>query len=300
MGAGLIESVAVISGQNQEDQIVVVVNRKINGVKQRYVEYFMPQELFGQLSNAFFVNCGLQWQGVGPFNITGITNASPAVVTAPGHTLVDGMSIAIADVLGMTEVNTNPLQVWTVANVNSNTFQLLGSDSTAFGAYTGGGTVEQVTNQVTGMSYLLGQTVVVVGDEQVIYSGIVTADAVDFGSYANAVTIGLPYKTTIQPMNPILGDQKQTSKGKKQKFSRVTLSMFESVGGMVGTDSKHLHAINYGQSAQGNPATLFTGNKTFDLDSDWTDEDTILIVHGDPYPFTLRSVTPRLSVAEEG
>jgi hypothetical protein len=305
MGAGLIESVAVISGQNQEDQIVVVVNRTINGVTQRYVEYFMPQELFGQLSNAFFVNCGLQWQGVGPFNITGITNAVPAVVTAPGHTLVNGQTVAIASVLGMTQVNTNPLQAWTVANVSGDTFQLQGSDSTAWGAYTGGGTVEQVTNQVTGMSYLMGQKVTAVGDEAVIFTGIVTADAVVFGSYANQIAIGLPYSSTIEPMNPVLGDQKNTSKSKRQKFTRVNLSMFESVGGMVGTDASHLYNIDYTQGTPnpippGSPATLFTGNVINDLDAEWTDEGTIHIVHSDPFPYTLRSVTPRLSVAEEG
>ena len=305
MGAGLIESVAVISGQNQEDQIVVVVNRTINGVTQRYVEYFMPQELFGQLSNAFFVNCGLQWQGVGPFNITGITNAVPAVVTASGHTLVNGQTVAIANAQGMTQVNTNPLQAWTVANVSGDTFQLQGSDSTAWGAYTGGGTVEQVTNQVTGMSYLMGQNVTAVGDEAVIFTEIVTADTVVFGSYANQITIGLPYTSTIEPMNPVLGDLKNTSKSKRQKFTRVNLSMFESVGGMVGTDANHLYKIDYTQGTPnplppGSPAMLFTGNVINDLDAEWTDEGTIHIVHSDPFPFTLRSVTPRLSVAEEG
>ena len=305
MGAGLIESVAVSSGQNQEDQVVVVVNRTINGVTQRFSEYFMPQELFGQLPNAFFVNCGLQWQGVGPFTITGITNAVPAVVTAPGHTLVDGQTVAIADVQGMTQVNTNPLQAWTVAGVSGDTFQLQGSDSTAWGAYTGGGTVEQVTNQVTGMSYLMGQDVTAVGDEAVIFTGIVTADTVVFGSYANQITIGLPYTSTIEPMNPVLGDQKNTSKSKRQKFTRVNLSMFESVGGMVGTDANHLYNIDYTQGTPnplppGSPTTLFTGNVVNDLDAEWTDSGTIHIVHSDPFPFTLRSVTPRLSVAEEG
>jgi hypothetical protein len=305
MEGGLIESVARISGQGQEDQIVVVVNRTINGVTQRYVEYFMPQELFGQLSNAFFVNCGLQWQGVGPFTITGITNAVPAVVTAPGHTLVNGETVAIANAQGMTQVNTNPLQAWTVANVSGNTFQLQGSDSTAWGAYTGGGTAEQVTNQVTGMSYLMGQNVTAVGDEAVIFTGIVTADTVVFDSYANLITIGLPYASTIEPMNPVLGDQKNTSKSKRQKFTRVNLSMYESVGGMVGTDANHLYNIDYTQGTPnplppGSPATLFTGNVINDLDAEWTDEGTITIVHSDPFPYTLRSVTPRLSVAEEG
>jgi hypothetical protein len=297
---GIVESVAVISGQGQEDQVVVVVNRTINGVTQRYVEYFMPQELFHQLSNAFFVNSGLQFQGVGPFAITGITQANPAVVTAPGHTLQNGDFVAISGVLGMTQANTNPLLCWPVTGVTSNTFQLQGVDSTGWGAYMSGGTCQQVTNQVSGMSYLLGQNVVAVGDGQTIFQGTVAADTVNFGSYANNIAIGLPYQTAIQPMNPIIGDQHQTSKGKKQKFTRVTLSLYEAVGGLYGTDSAHLYDMNYGASSEGNPTALFTGNITRDLDGEWGDEDCILVVHNQPYPFTLRGVVPRLSVAEEG
>lgn len=300
----LIESVAVISGQNQEDQVVVVVNRTVDGLTRRYVEYFMPQELFHQLSNAFFVHSGLQFKGVGPFAITNITQANPAVVTAPGHTLQTGQSVAIADVLGMTQANTNPLTAWTVGAVSGDTFELQGIDSTIWSPYTSGGSVQQVTNEVTGMSYLLGKTVVAIGDNQVIFTGPVASDTVNFGYYANFITIGIPYQTTIQPMNPVIGSPQTTSKGKKQKFNRATLSMYECVGGKVGTSAKHLHAIDYAQGdpplRPGNATRLYTGNVTNDLDANWGDEDTIVIVHADPFPFTLRSVTPRLSVAEEG
>ena len=302
---GLVESVAVISGQNQEDQVVVVVNRTIDGMTQRYVEYFMPQELFGQLSNAFFVHSGQQFNGVGPFSIVGITQANPAVVTAPGHDLTNGMTIAVANVLGMTQANTNPLIAWTVAGVSGDTFQLSGINSTGWGAYTSGGTVEQVTNQVTGMSYLLGQNVIAIGDGQIMFEGSVTADAVNFGSYANQVTIGIPFTTTIEPMNPVIGNQQATSKSKRQKFPRANLSLYQSVGGQVGTDLDHLHDIDYTQGTPtpippGNATVLFTGNVLNDLDADWEDEGTILIVHSEPFPFTLRSIEPRLSVAEGG
>jgi hypothetical protein len=297
---GLIESVAIISGQNQEDQIVIVVNRTINGVTQRYVEYFMPQELFGQLSNAFFVHSGQQLQLLPSVAITGIANGPGATVTAPGHSFTDGMQVQIVGVEGMTEINQNATQAYTVEFAATDTFQLSGMDSTSFGVYTGGGTVMQVTNQVSGMSYLLGQTVTAVGDNQVIFSGPVTADTVVFGSYANQITIGIPYQTTIQPMNPVLGNQQATSKGKKQKFTRATFSLYQSIGGQAGTDADHLYDLSYGPNSMGDPAELFTGNITRDLDGEWGDDDTILIVHSDPYPLTLRSVTPRLSVAEEG
>lgn len=72
-------------------------------------------------------------------NITAISQANPAVVTAAGHGLANGDVVYITGVLGMTEVND---QFFTVANATPNTFELSGIDSTAYGAYTSGGTVQ--------------------------------------------------------------------------------------------------------------------------------------------------------------
>lgn len=297
---GIVESVAVISGQNEEDQVVLVVNRTINGVTQRYVEYFMPQQLFGQLSNAFFVHCGQQWQGTGPFNITGIQNSNPCLVNAPGHNFTNGMLVQIANVQGMTQVNQDQTQAYTVTSVGLNSFALQGVDSTAWGVYTGGGTVKQVTNQVSGMSYLLGQQVVAVGDGALILPLdppiSVMADTVNFPYYSNLITIGIPYQTIIEPMNPILGSREATSRGKRQKISRVALSLYQSMGGLFGSDQQHLYAINYGTGSETQAPSMFTGLIERDLDGDWDDYASISIVHGEPFPFTLRSVTPILDV----
>jgi hypothetical protein len=127
MFPGVIESCAVISGQNQEDQLVIVVNRTINGVTQRYVEYFMPQELFHQLSNAFFVNCGQQLQLLPAVNITGITNANPPVVDAAAHGFSNGMTVQITGVNGMASptgqsINQEKTQAYTVTGATTNTF----------------------------------------------------------------------------------------------------------------------------------------------------------------------------------
>jgi hypothetical protein len=308
---GVIESVAIISGQNQEDQIVIVVNRTINGVTVRYVEYFMPQELFHQLSNAFFVHSGQQLQLLPSVNITGITNANPPVVTAENHGFSDGQSVQIVNVNGMTSptnqsINQDKTQAYTVTVIGANTFQLQGMDTTTWTPYVNGGSVMQVTNQVTGMSYLLGQQVTAVGDGSLILPATeVTSDSITFAYYCNLITIGIPFTSTVEPMNPIIGNQQATSKSKRQKFTRANLSLYESVGGLVGTDLNHLHPIYYAQGTPKptriqNPTTLFTGNVLADLDDDWKDEGTILIVHGEPFPFTLRSVEPRMNVSEEG
>lgn len=68
--------------------------------------------------------------------ITGITQANPAVVTATAHGFVTGEKVRIAAVGGMTQVNN---LYFTVTYIDANSFSI-GVNSTAYGAYTSGGT----------------------------------------------------------------------------------------------------------------------------------------------------------------
>lgn len=83
--------------------------------------------------------------------ITGITNASPAVVTATGHGYSNGDEVKLSGVLGMTGVNARNFKV---AGVTTNTFQLqtmagTSFDSTALGAYVSGGSAARVFTLAT-------------------------------------------------------------------------------------------------------------------------------------------------------
>ena len=68
------------------------------------------------------------------------TQANPCVITAAAHGFSDGQSVTITGVVGMTQLNGN---TYTVANATVNTFELLGIDSTAYGAYVSGGTINR-------------------------------------------------------------------------------------------------------------------------------------------------------------
>jgi hypothetical protein len=300
-GGGIIESCAVISGANQEDQLVVVVNRTINGVTQRYVEYFMPQELFSQLSNAFFVHCGQQLELAGPTNITGISNGNPCIVSISENLFANGMQVQISGAQGMTQVNQDKTQAYTVIDYGPSgggwQFALQGVDSTAWGSYTGGGTVMEVANQVTGLSYLLGLTVVAVGDgAQILLPTVVTADVMTFSYFCNLITIGIPYQMTVQPTNPVLSQQGATTRSMRQKVNRISISLYESMGGQYGDDLEHMYDITYGPGAQaGVPAMSTFDSVVRDTDCDWSDESTFFIQQSVPFPFTLRSLVFRLT-----
>lgn len=297
---GFIESCAVITGSGNEDQLVVVVRRTINGVTMRYVEYFMPQEIFGQLSNAFFVHSGQQLNGGAPVAIAGISNANPTVVSAPGHGFTNGMTVQITGAQGMTQINQAPTQAYTVAGATGTTFELSGMDSTAFGVYTGGGTVSQVFNQVTGLSYLLRNTVVAVGDGALILQPtVVTSDSISFPYYANLITIGIPYRYKLQPTNPVLSSQGATTRGMPQKLNRVTLSVYQAMGGQYGQDLDHMYDLNYGLGAQGKTPKMSTKEITVDVDDDWSEQSTFFVTNDDPLPFTLRGIVFRMTANQD-
>lgn len=74
-------------------------------------------------------------------NITGITNANPAVVTSNAHGFSNGDRVLIVAVGGMGQVNNRE---HTVANVTANTFELSGINSTGYDVYTSGGTASKI------------------------------------------------------------------------------------------------------------------------------------------------------------
>lgn len=97
-----------------------------------------PTNLLGAASTEF----EFSWANFTPLTITGISQANPAVVTVSAiGGLQNGDKIVINGVIGMTEVNFDGSNVYTVANIVGLTFDLLGVDSLLYAGYTAGGTV---------------------------------------------------------------------------------------------------------------------------------------------------------------
>ncbi|MDD5247524.1 MAG: DUF2163 domain-containing protein [Rhodocyclaceae bacterium] len=71
--------------------------------------------------------------------ITGITQANPAHITAPGHPFTNGMDVTLSGVSGMTQLNG---YTGAIGYIDANTFSVA-VNSTAFTAYSDGGTATQ-------------------------------------------------------------------------------------------------------------------------------------------------------------
>ena len=123
--------------------------RSKDGGKVRLINFEYSDEQayvleFGANYIRFFKDGGILTEAT--IAISAITQANPAVVTATSHGLSNGDRVFITGVGGMTEVNNLE---FTVAGATTNTFELSGIDSSAYEAYTSGGTVGKIVEVAT-------------------------------------------------------------------------------------------------------------------------------------------------------
>jgi hypothetical protein len=120
---------------------------------------FSPDDAYAiELSNdrmRFYKDGSLVTDSAKQATITGATAADPVVVTATGHSFLDGETVYISGVVGMTELNGG---YYTVANKAVNTFELTDMagtdiDGTSFTAYDSGGTGDWVVEVTTNYDY---------------------------------------------------------------------------------------------------------------------------------------------------
>jgi len=292
---GTYESVAVTSDEDREDTVWVIVNRTIDGSTARYVEYFKPLELFGKIEDSFFVHSGLTWDGGAPVTITGISGASPAVVTA-ANSFIDGDKVRVYSVSGMTEINIGTDDVYTVTGASTSEFSLAGVDSSAYTTYASGGTVYKAKKDFTGLEHLSGETVAVLVDGVVHDNVAVSVSGVSLEYYGNKVHIGLPYASIVEPMKLNSGSDMGTARGKKQKVYKLLTIFYQTGDGVqYGPDQDNLQPFRELTSGE----LLTESLKVDGLQWDYDEEATISIVQEEPLPMTILGIVPWVNLNED-
>ena len=105
----------------------------------------------GEQANLINTNQELINSSQGCGFITGATQENPCKITSPDHSLTTGTLIYIANVQGMTQLNS---AIYSITVVDANNFTLDNTDSTGFSAYTTGGIWNR--SPVNGQTYIPG------------------------------------------------------------------------------------------------------------------------------------------------
>jgi hypothetical protein len=297
-GSGIIESIAVIpSPDGTKDDLWMIVKRTVNGSTVRYIEYltkfFDDEDL---LQDANFVDCGLTYDV--PKTITGATAANPVVITSVAHGFSNGDSVIISELTsGMTNLEGN---IYTVANVAANTFELSGINGTAFTAYTSGGVARKRVQTISGLSHLEGKEVTILGDGAVQASKTVSGGAITLATKAGLVHVGLGYSSDGELPRLDAGSTDGTSIGKTRRTNRVGFMVHRSLNLKIGENFDELTRIYFREPANvmGQATPLFSGIITETFSADYNFENNVCWRQDQPLPSTILAVMPQLTTQD--
>jgi len=308
---GEYASVATVPTENGFDRVWAVVDRGGH----YYVEYFSDLDMDAVADDAYYLDSGLRWDGGAAVDVNHITTANPGVVTLATWPvslvhgievpLADGAQVRIESVTGMTEINE---RVFTAAscNVGAKTLALKDAAGTTnwttagYTTYTSGGTLEIVDNTFAGLTHLNGETVSVLGDGSYYGTAVVTAGEITLTDYYNHVAVGLPYTSTVTPIEIDFATAVQSTAPYMKRIVGLYVNVYNSIGGKYGPDATQLREIPWPRTAS---ATTFatgpepkTGAIVLPPFAGFRREATFTLVQDVPLPFTLRAVTPLYEV----
>lgn len=331
-GDAVVESIAIIPNPEETaDQVWMVVKRTINGSTVRYVEYmedeFRPGlrpnsttfERIVTLNDAFFLDCGASLDS--PVTITGISAASPGVVTAAAHGFSNGDRVRIRKVKGCRYVNPSAddladgftsvvnEKTFLVANSTTNTFELTDLDgvnvdlsSANATAYIADGEVRKETTTISGVNHLEGETVQVLADGAVHPDCTVSSGSITLNRHASIVHVGLQCTFIGETQRFTGGSKKGSDQGEPQKFGHIVTRLFETVGGEwgVGPTPSEFEPMVFreGGDRMNFSPPVYSGDKRIPVTMSWDDDPTVYWRNTQPLPMTVLAVMPRAKSSE--
>jgi len=296
-------SAVIPEPEGKRDDLWMIVKRNINGATCRYIEYLTKIfEHEDKPRDAFFVDSGLTYDA--PLVISGVTKASPAVVTSTAHGLIDGDVVIISGVVGMIQLNENS---YVVTNKAANTFQLTAMngtvvDSSDFDAYVSAGEARKFVTVISGLWHLEGQSVEVWGDGGIQPPVTVTNGSVTLQNRAATAQIGLGYRSRGKKLREESGAADGTSMGKNRRTNRVAFMLHRTLGFKFGTSFDSLQEISFrtNDDPDGRAPALFTGIKTETIEADMDLENNICWEQSRPAPGTILAIAPQMHTEDRG
>jgi len=313
---GQIESVCSIPGSDR-DEIWLIVKRTINNVTKRYIEVLAPT-FSNDLTceDAFFVDCGATLDNWNPADTSALAKRLRMALTLSDASWAKGdevfifssnagsgpaFNIGYASNVGKRFAFHNADDTLTRVNVQavSNAGKVLAKLETAAPAELRNVAVSEFAKMVTslsGLTWLEGKTVDLLGDGKKLPSQVVSAGVVPLARPCAKVHVGINFVGTIVPHAVDAGFQDGTSVGRVARISKVAVRLYQTYGLKAGPKTGVVSPLNFSTDTARMGAALvpFSGDKDIPLDSGSEPSPQIRMVHDEPLPCTVLSIMPRI------
>ena len=304
------------------DQLWMVVKRTIGGATKRYVEYmtsyYDKQEIIQE--QAHFIDCGGKKE---PDNTdtattttrkfngnTGVNTSTNVITTTTDHGLSIGDAVYLTTAgtipVGLTATTTSKRITYIVKTVPASTTLTLCEDVTDAGGFStdiditsaGSGDVfitKSGFKYVTGLSYLAGETVSILGDGAVQPQRVVSSTGT-IGLQtvcSNYARVGLPYTTTVTTLPRVKGVGDSFAVTGTKRLLTVNLLFLETLGVTFGMEGGTLDEILFRDPSDfvyGTRVPLYSGVKELVPANRSFSAEGITVQSSDPFPMTLLRV----------
>jgi hypothetical protein len=305
--AGRVVSVCTVP-EGDHNALYLGVVRRIGTVDRTSIEVMDDRDFINDQRDAFFVDCGLSYDGRFPEPAMDLVLTSPSGLWGEDEQLTLTSSgplwVGVSDVgdhIRLSFYNqgsdaTTTIEVIVLAFV-SDTEVTVGSIGTVL--FPNRGTVatsyEVLRDSLSGLDHLEGMTVAVLADGSVQKQKVVVGGRISLDVPAAVVHVGLPYRSDIESLD-INVQGTETVRDRPKLISSVTLQVKDSRGLKAGPDLDRLEEVKTEFDAFDNPIALQTGIQEFSTSADWNKSARFVVVQEDPLPATILGLIPHVTL----
>lgn len=156
--------------------------------------------------------------------------------------------------------------------------------------------------EITGLGYLEGLEVAILGDGGVQKRQVVQGGRVALQYPANVVQVGLPFESLMTTVNLEMQLPDGTAQSRTKRLTKATLWLLESSGGEAGNLAGDLEALEYrrGHDPLGQAPPLFSGLYTINWPHGYERDGEMTVRQRFPLPFTLLALIPEVNIEGKG
>ncbi len=325
---GNFESVAVVTNNDDQDDVYAIINRNINGVTKRFIEVQEPNFEVDDV-NAFYVDSGLTYNGIQFTNLTfSSATGSFSLITEDGFMLITEDNFAlITEEEEVTFVSDAP--VFTPDDVGKEIHEIDGNGGkgraliVSFTSSTevvvdvieqfSGSSLESgkwaiAIKTIVGLDHLANQDVYILSDgaTEASQEKVKTVDSngsVSINDAGSIIHVGLGYnpRQRNMPMEvSALSNLIGSSQGKEKRIDRAIIRFKDTRGGQIISDDENIPILARDLDDNMNETTpLFSGDLDVDIASDWDKLGYVTITQTEPQPMMVKSITYKVTVNDK-
>lgn len=321
-GPPIVEWGTVIpSPDGTYDELWVTVLRTINGAEVRFMEVMGRYFDGGDPDTGFYADASSQTDVVNPaatLTMSGLTQNSPPDTlpeTMPPFFTGSGTFVTSANIFtsgsvnSIIRVNGGKVVVTAYTDARHVTGQVLASLKSVTPALSGNWSCTPKYNDVSGLDYLEGEEIVLIGDGANLGEATVSSGTVPLDPPASLVYAGLPYTPVIVTMPfELTAAAGANSQGKMKRIDTLNVRFYETLGAMFGRrmtddmtnvvyDEVERYQNRGAQDAMDNAPQLYSGIQQFSAPGSHDREGQIIITQDEPLPMTVLGIFAQAAIS---